>query len=323
MSNDNPALAALAPGSLGVELSCPPDRKGFDWNSVDWTRSNREIAEPSGLSYLTVAIKRRSLGIEPTRRWQHSKYSDYPWETVDWSKSNNELSRRTGLGIGVIRNYRIKLGKPKPDYHASYRGESVKVTDDMIRSADWEFSRDQDLALKWGVSRERIRQIRQAYGKPSCRFKHLTGKLLECLRWICMNKPSIEGMHLSEVLPLLPSGTRQVKIRAIRKSGVRIDWTYSHPTCNPHVRIMNWDLPNVALKMIWTDFGPVNGIAMARLKYSFGRSKWDLRWWKHRKLPGQLLDAIAAEIVKAKSAGVSPDEAAVAEWIKAREGYRP
>ena len=324
MNNDqNPKLEALAPESLGVEPDLhviapgPRGRLPFDWNSVDWTRSNHEIAAFSGMSYLTVSAKRRSLGLPPTRSWWHSKYSDYPWDSLDWSQSNNELSRQTGIPIGSVRRYRMTHNKPKPSYSAYNRGSKVKITEEMIQNADWKYCRDQDLAMKWGVSRERVRQLRQFHGKPKCDFKNLTGKILECLRWIDKNKSEIEGRHLDEVLPLLPAGTRQVRLRAIRKSGVNIDWTYSAPHCNPHVRTVNWDLPNTALAFIWTSFSRNNGIPSARSRFGKCRANWDIRFGK--RLSVDLLQAISAEVAKAKAAGVVPDEAGLNEWIKGKE----
>ncbi len=288
----------------------------FEWESVDWTKTDTQISKETGRSYMVVRYHRMRLGMPKVRPdYKHSKVN---WDALDWTQSDNELSRRAGINITTIRNRRIKLNKPKSAFCQNYRGESVKVTEQMIQNADWAFRRDADLALEWRTSRERVRQIRQLHGKPECDYKNQSGKTLECLRWISTNKADIEGKHLNDIIPLLPCGTRQVRLRALKKSGVRIDWTYSHPHCNPHVRIINWDLPNIALQFIWTSFSRPNGIPAARSRFGISVAKWDLRFGR-AKLSGDMLQAIAAEVAKAKAAGVVPDEAGLNEWIKGKE----
>lgn len=307
---------ALVPGSLGVETGPKlPPFTFLDWESVDWSKTNTEISQITGYSYLTVLKHRKRLGKPPSSgRWAHSKYSNVPWDSFDWTQSNNELSRRSAVPIGIIRRYRETHNKPAPTYPIK-PGPGVIVTDQMIEGTDWKFKRDMDLAIEWGISRERVRQIRQEHRKPQCAYKNQSGKLLACLRWIDLNRPYIEGRHLNDVLPLLPEGTRQIRMRALKKSGVTIDMTYSQPGCNPHIRIVNWDLPNIVLMMIWTDFGRQNGIPSARSRFGLQPTKWDTRFGR-RPIAPDLLQAIDAEITKAKSVGVVPDEAAVKQWIQ-------
>ena len=44
------------------------DRRGVDWDSVDWSQSNREIAIAIGAHVKTVAVKRRSLQMPLLKR---------------------------------------------------------------------------------------------------------------------------------------------------------------------------------------------------------------------------------------------------------------
>ncbi len=240
---------------------------------------------------------------------------NHDWASLDWSQSNNELHRRTGIGIGTIARYRKKLAMPNPS--TPPRGEKYKLTPEMIAAADWVYERDVDLGRKWGVSRERVRQLRQALHKPQCRAKNTSAKILELFRWIDENRAGIEGKHVADVLPLMPEASRPVRIRCLRKAGVKLHYLFGHSQCHPHWKLINWALPNIVIEMIWTSCSGINGIANARVRWSFGPPKWAVQ--RYDVITDDLIATARTEILRAVDYGVIPNEDAFNKWLVYRQ----
>lgn len=90
------------------------------------------------------------------------------FKALDWTKSNVDLSRETGYSLGVLSNWRRRLNMPLVNMFTK------KVSEEQLSSADWENRRDIDLAREWGVSRERVRQLRAERNSPETVFQNKT-----------------------------------------------------------------------------------------------------------------------------------------------------
>ena len=98
-----------------------------------------------------------------------------------------------------------------------------KVTTAQIQNADWENSRDVDLARDWDITRERARQLRQQYGGP-CALKHKSSTAIKIIEWLA-TKPNLWGKDASEVMAAIKIPTSQsVKRNAMLASDIQFNW---------------------------------------------------------------------------------------------------
>lgn len=73
----------------------------YDWDAVDWSKRNCDIAMELGCHEVGVA----------TRRKKHAPHTVRPifdWSSVDWSKSNKEIAKETGKSAQYVANRRQK-----------------------------------------------------------------------------------------------------------------------------------------------------------------------------------------------------------------------
>lgn len=262
---------------------------------------------------LEPLLKKTRKPRKPSKEYS-SKLSRIDWESVDWRKTNNKIAAELGLSTQSVRQRRIHLGKPKSD--KSFRNHKRLIPEDWIAEADWLYETDVFLARRWHCSRERVRQIRQARGFPVCKIKNTSLNGVEFYRWADQNKAALEPLGYAAILEQSPPGmSRSWKIRTLQDLGYR----RTHPNQVHPVDQMNWALPNLILELIWRT--PYNYVAQMRSrqvrpKHKFGISGFS---WIHNH--PDFLAAIQAEIEKAKSLGVEPDEAAIQAWRERRAAY--
>lgn len=80
---------------------------------------------------------------------------------VDWKLQDAVLAKRLGCSPTTVWRWRKMLNQPKPLMYRAH--PSLSLTD---KRAKWDWLlRDVELARKYKLSRERIRQIRKALGK--------------------------------------------------------------------------------------------------------------------------------------------------------------
>ncbi len=172
------------------------------------------------------------------------------------------------LDLAEIAN---RLGEP---YHTVYRWaqffrypfpdrRSWKPSLVDWDKADWS-QRDAEIARTLGVSRERVRQIRQKQGIPPA-----TTPIRRFQAFVAANPERLTTMTVQEAVlaagePLCLSAGRRILraagIRAFRKSSQRR---------------LDWRLPNRDLANIW---GLSNHyVATLRLRLGIGPARWDLR----------------------------------------------
>lgn len=81
-------------------------KKVISWDKVDWSKSDAEIKEETGVTELTVKARRKQFAPEEYRPLVTRKH--IPWDKVDWSKSNEELADEFGCKILTIVQNRYK-----------------------------------------------------------------------------------------------------------------------------------------------------------------------------------------------------------------------
>ena len=96
----------------------------LDWNSVDWSQQNRDIAAALHCSDVAVASRRRRLDKPKPALWH--KHRDFAhriaqWSRLDWRLTNAKLGRQMGVGKERARQIRQFLGKPKSTIREPYR----------------------------------------------------------------------------------------------------------------------------------------------------------------------------------------------------------
>jgi len=236
---------------------------------------------------------------------------------MDWTKNNQMLAKQLGLDPQIVR-YERKLRNLPNAPRTAWR---CVVTKDEIEATDWVNNRDIDLAEKWGVSRERVRQLRLVNGKPDYKCKYKLGirprrSTIQMLDWLNLHRKEIEGKRASEVVRMIPGKTPEAggRIKLLRKSGIKFDWSKRYLDHDINPKWIDWRLPNVALGLIW---GRSNYWAANRRCQTFGGpAEWTIKGIASKcYLDAEFIKAVADESKNARSHGFSSNSKAVADWL--------
>jgi hypothetical protein len=133
--------------------------------SQDWSKSDAEIARINGISYSTVRSRRVNAGIIKEK-------SEPPnWAlNQDWSLCDAKIARQHGIGYFEARKVRISLGI-LPGTIGKQTGLTAvaRLTKVDKHSIDWNLN-DTAIGKKYGISRERARQLRKELNAPKSPF---------------------------------------------------------------------------------------------------------------------------------------------------------
>lgn len=264
----------------------------------------------------SIRLEIREEWMPIPRKMSRSKYSRIDWAGMDWSKNDQQIARMTGVPAASVRHYRRKLGAPCSPGHVN--GSHLrKIPEDLIASADWENQRDMDLAEKWGVSRERVRQIRMEREKPACKFHHVNKIQIEMGQWLNDHRKEIEGRPAHDVVREMPQLVFiTTKLKALKKSGIPFDWSKAFRMTRLRSYDMNWSLPNLLLSMIWGE--RTWTVANYRCRGCLGKPKWTFgRFSRSWVKSGRFEQAVLREIEKAKAKGKNHGES-VLDYLGAR-----
>ena len=284
------------------------------WRNADWDKPNIQLACEYGVNPQTVTKYRNLYG----HKAKPKVLREYDWSQVDWGKNNQQIAREVGCSIADARFARRLHNQPQ--HPARCPHGSQRVSEEDIAAADWEYELDSDLAKKWKVSRERVRQLRLELHKPECKLKHMQSvQSKEALRWLFKNRAEIEGKHAHDVEKMMPDCAQSVTKRAVmRKSGIKFNWD-KHWKYGPNSgdEAMNWDLSNYWLQAIWKK--PFNRIASIRYLHNAGKMKWRASGFSEKYLDDpEFLAAIQAEVAKANAAGVDVSMVEIEELMESR-----
>jgi hypothetical protein len=163
------------------------------------------------------------------------------------------VNTRTGLEIGLVSPNRVGYFLPATRIQSAkavttplwYRQLQRKAFLAKWSKMDWS-KRDYELAEETGLSRERIRQIRQLVGAPRSPHHRRVRKTAAVLQWAKDNLEKLKGLSIAELG---------------RKYGLsRWQGSALYRFLKPFLRdgrrkhrwdLMNFNLPNCDLERIW------------------------------------------------------------------------
>jgi hypothetical protein len=252
-----------------------------------------------------------------------TKYSDIGWLSLDWTKQDAELARELSLSPTVVRSYRRRLNQPRSP-RSGQHAEGRKVDMEVVAKADWANFRDVDLARQWGITRERVRQLREQLKAPPCRFGRHSPAAVKILLWLEKNRAEVEDKQASEIAKLIPYDYTLLTVyKCLRASGIPFKWCSNRKPERP-IDEMNWELPNRVLEIVW--HVSRNRAGIYRYLQKKQPPRWDARGKrKLEELPPELLEALRAELKKAKEHGYeTSEEAALRPMVTLKgEHYSP
>jgi hypothetical protein len=194
---------------------------------------------------------------------------------VDWSKPDVELAEemgyRSGSSIGANRR---RVGAPKSPRWHQYRSKFKEPNRAKWRSWDWS-KQNAELARETGLTKERIRQIRQLLGAPeSPNYRKDLSRLRRntiALQWAAKNLDRLKGLSGPEVRRKYGFKQRCPVYEFLKAKGVLRDGRLF-----PKHRwdLMNFELPSGVLGRIWKL--PFTATAGYRWKKRLGAPKWTL-----------------------------------------------
>lgn len=196
------------------------------------------------------------------------------WRSWDWSKPDVELAEDMGFSNSFIGVIRRRIGAPKSPRWHKYRSKFKEPSLAKWRSWDWS-KQDVELAREKGLSRERIRQIRQLLGVPKSPY-HKSGSVSRrqnalALQWAAKNLGRLRGLSRAEVERKY--GFKQhlhvyafLKAKGVLRNG--------HLIRKYRWGLMNFDLPNGVLQRIWKL--PLYRVTTYRSRKRLPAPKWTL-----------------------------------------------
>ena len=246
-----------------------------DLSGVDWTKSNADIAALTGLCASTVSNYRgkKSGGIRSSKLSRAVN-----WAGVDWTKNNQVLAAELGVSIVGVNGWRKKLNKPQ----AFSPGDPITkkpVSDEQINSADWRNLRDVDICSRWGVSRERVRQLRLEHNKPACRFECFSKPKIGLILAAEGVRESIAGKNIKAIATILQPLVGQIRIILLREALNFAAIPFTERRERHHHKYpadaMDWRLPNIVLQKIYG--APTNVIASMRFLNAKPAPNWNIK----------------------------------------------
>lgn len=131
----------------------------YDWDSLDWSQTNKVISKITGCSTSTVRRKRITLG-KPSSSIarQQTDCDSIDWESLDWSKTDKELCEIVGCSPSTMGRRRAALEKPT--------SPAVRRVEADWRSVDWT-KIDRIIAKELGCSVHVVHLRRHEYGHKS------------------------------------------------------------------------------------------------------------------------------------------------------------
>ncbi len=241
------------------------------------------------------------------------------WTELDWSKSDYDLAKEHGYSIGYIYRQRQQHGVMLPRKpRLPQSNHSAIVSNEQIEAADWPNNTDVMLSVEWGISRERVRQLRIAHSKPACRFKSLNQDMVILQKWFHDHREEIEGKHVHEIIRMPPGdATTSMRLRAFNYTGIKSERNQRWKR-RPPEKPYNLLLPNLWLAQIWKLQRKT--IALHRSNTLAGKATWHSGGFGTEYLDDSgFLEAIKLEVSKAVAHGVSVSEEEVLNAIRQKK----
>lgn len=133
----------------------PPRNRACVWTKVDWSRTNKDIANEFGVSVGRVATCRKTYAPKAfkSRRWREV------FKQVDWSKPTTKIAEETGRPVTQVTWWR-KIHAPETvgKVHGKHRKHSSIPS--KWDSVDWGL-KDRAIATQLGVTRQAVTSQRK------------------------------------------------------------------------------------------------------------------------------------------------------------------
>lgn len=179
-------------------------------------------------------------------------------------------------------------------------------------AVNWRELRDVDVAFKYGISRERARQLRNKIGRP-CINKRKSGNQIVIENYAAGVKLPATAAEFYSMLPLEIG--KHTAYTLFRKIGLPLNYDREvHP-----VPPVDWRLPNTVIDAIWSS-GKENWAANTRSRLGKPESTWHIGGGQGFTLtPGGLKQLLACALGQAATAaklGVKFNAPAVDEVLR-------
>jgi len=106
----------------------------FDWNNIDWTKIDAQLARELGIIPQTILKMRRKYAPEEYKKSRgHTKFNI--WNNVDWSKYDTQLAKDLNVDERTVEKYR-KINAPE-EY------KEIRKERNYYEHLDWSKTNDQ------------------------------------------------------------------------------------------------------------------------------------------------------------------------------------
>ena len=306
----------------------PPPSKTYNqmiydwWSNLDWNKSNMDLCSEYDVNYVTVARWRDNITGRANPKHPARKLN-IDWDSLDWNQNDTSLAKEYKIPYADVRRARIKLKKPFPLPGLSKHRR--KIDPAKLAAVDWEFTKDLDIASQLGVSRERVRQLRNDTQKPACLVAGLGANNTECYKWIVKNKETLEGKSRREISEMFDNEHKSLLNRTeiykvIKKTGIRVSLEReSRKDCSHLYDKINFDLPNIVLQMIY-DLS-FNSVGSYRNRMMKDGPRWRLGGYSKLINDEGFIAELEAEKAKAIALGFKVDSDRIDKWLKWKRDY--
>jgi hypothetical protein len=223
----------------------------IDFGKINWELSNVELMHDYGWSSEFTAAARRQFGRPKNGTL---KTRSRIWKDLDWEhKNDQQLCVETGYDISIVRRHRFLLGLPPSP--GRYPLKKTIELDNKVAEVDWVNTRDVEVARKWNVSRERVRQIRLVRQLPICTKRRLHPTSAAIMKWLEANREKIEGLPLMKMFRMCPIVcNKPLFSRVVELTDIGVgapDYGKKHAIPDVQRYPINWQLPVSILCRVW------------------------------------------------------------------------
>lgn len=107
-----------------------------DWSLVDWTKTDTEISNATGVCPSLVGRVRQRLAprtFSNGKRGRPALFTGVDWSTVDLSRPTAELARELGVSQTGVRRQKQKIASTAPKTEAEWCAHRIKLSCEVAR----------------------------------------------------------------------------------------------------------------------------------------------------------------------------------------------
>lgn len=108
----------------------------IDWSLVDWTRTDTEISNSTGVCPSRVGRSRKTLApctFSDGRRGRPALLTGVDWSKVDLSRTTAEIARELGVSQTGVRRQKQRLAGTAPKTEAEWCAHRIKLSCEVAR----------------------------------------------------------------------------------------------------------------------------------------------------------------------------------------------